>query len=81
MANYITGSVSNAAPVQISIGSGNGQLFIPSPQTSTVANDRGYIIEADAPIYIFPHPPKTLNAFDLQCLENRREMSSFSFMG
>ncbi len=52
MANYITGSVSNAAPVQISIGSGNGQLFIPSPQTSTVANNRGYIIEADAPIYV-----------------------------
>lgn len=52
IANYITGSVSNAAPVQISIGSGNGQLFIPSPQTSTVANDRGYIIEADAPIYV-----------------------------
>ncbi|SEQ86791.1 gliding motility-associated C-terminal domain-containing protein [Hyunsoonleella jejuensis] len=51
-ANYITGAVSNAAPVQISIGSGNGQLFIPSPQTSTVSNNKGYIIEADAPIYV-----------------------------
>ncbi|GAL88392.1 T9SS type B sorting domain-containing protein [Jejuia pallidilutea] len=49
---YITGTVSNANPVEISLGSGNGQLFIPSPQTSLVTNNRGYIIEADAPIYV-----------------------------
>ncbi|MEW4924983.1 T9SS type B sorting domain-containing protein [Algibacter sp. 2305UL17-15] len=51
-ANYITGTVSNAAPVEISIGTGDGQLFIPSPQTSVVTANRGYIIEADAPIYV-----------------------------
>lgn len=50
--SHITGTVSNAAPVEISIGSGNGQLFIPSSQTSTVANNRGYIVEAEAPIYV-----------------------------
>jgi len=50
--NYMTGIVSNAAPQQIPIGTGNGQLFIPSTQTSVVTNDRGYIIEAEAPIYV-----------------------------
>ncbi|MGC6431493.1 MAG: T9SS type B sorting domain-containing protein [Jejuia sp.] len=52
MANYITGTVSNANPVEINIANGNGQLFIPSNQTSTIQNNRGYIIEAEAPIYV-----------------------------
>ena len=50
--NYITGTVSNTTPQQITIGTGSGQLFIPSDQTSVVTNNRGYIIEADAPIYV-----------------------------
>lgn len=49
---YITGVVSNTSPRVISIGSGNGQLFIPSSETSTVVNDRGYIIEAEGSIYV-----------------------------
>ncbi|MDO5969958.1 T9SS type B sorting domain-containing protein [Flavivirga aquimarina] len=48
----ITGNVSNTNPQRISIGSGNGQLFIPSSQTSVVVNNRGYIIEAESPIYV-----------------------------
>lgn len=51
-ANYITGTVSNTTPQQIAIGTGNEQLFIPSDQTSVITNDRGYIIEAEAPIYV-----------------------------
>ncbi len=51
-ANYITGSVSNANPQVESIGTGNGQLFVSSNSTSLVTNDKGYIIEAEAPIYI-----------------------------
>ncbi|MFD2727537.1 T9SS type B sorting domain-containing protein [Hyunsoonleella rubra] len=50
--NYINGTVSNANPDQISIGSGNTQLFIPSIQTSAVVDNKGYIIEAAAPIYV-----------------------------
>ena len=42
--NYITGTVSNVNPQQISIGTGNGQLFIPSTETSVVTNNRGYIV-------------------------------------
>ncbi len=52
VSNYITGNVSNANPRQIPLGSGNGQLFIPSPQTSTVVNNKGYIIEAEGTIYV-----------------------------
>lgn len=52
MANYITGTVSNANPVEINIANGNGQLFVPSSTTSTIQNNRGYIIEAEAPIYV-----------------------------
>ncbi|WP_298487694.1 T9SS type B sorting domain-containing protein [uncultured Maribacter sp.] len=51
-ANHITGTVSNANPDEVSIGYGNGQLFIPSNSTSTITNDKGYIIEADAPVYV-----------------------------
>ena len=50
--SYITGIVSNTTPQEISIGTGNGQLFIRSTQTSVVTNNRGYIIEAEAPIYV-----------------------------
>tara|TARA_R110002033_G_scaffold89819_3_gene139968 strand:- start:10977 stop:16139 length:5163 start_codon:yes stop_codon:yes gene_type:complete len=52
VASYITGVVSNANPQEIFLGTGNGQLFIPSPQTSTVVNDRGYIIEAEGTVYV-----------------------------
>ena len=48
----ITGNVSNTSPQQIPLGSGNGQLFIPSSQTSVVVNNKGYIIEAERPIYV-----------------------------
>ncbi|GGK24424.1 hypothetical protein GCM10007962_18330 [Yeosuana aromativorans] len=48
----ITGTVSNANPQEIYLGTGYGQLFIPSTITSTVVNDRGFIIEAEAPIYV-----------------------------
>lgn len=51
-ANFITGRVSNANPREIYIGTGNGQLFIPSSETSAVVNDRGYIIEAEDVIYV-----------------------------
>lgn len=50
--SYITGTVSNTNTQQISVGTGNGQLFIPSTQSSIVTNNRGYIIEAEAPIYV-----------------------------
>ncbi len=48
----INGFVSNSAPYVHSIAFGNGQLFIPSSLTSTVINNRGYIIKAEAPIYV-----------------------------
>ncbi|TWO32671.1 T9SS type B sorting domain-containing protein [Seonamhaeicola sediminis] len=54
MASNITGTVSNTAPTVITIGgnSGDNQLFIPSAQTSVIMANRGYIIEAEAPIYV-----------------------------
>ena len=48
----ITGAVSNVTPQVVSIGTGNGQLFVSSNSTSIVTNNKGYIIEAEAPIYI-----------------------------
>ncbi|MEC3907586.1 T9SS type B sorting domain-containing protein [Tamlana sp. 2201CG12-4] len=48
----ITGVVSNTNPQVEPIGFGNGQLFMASNQTSQVTNDKGYIIEAEAPIYV-----------------------------
>ena len=48
----ITGLVSNSNPVEISLGTGNGQLFIASNETSTVKNNYGYIIEAEDVIYV-----------------------------
>ncbi|MDN3666764.1 T9SS type B sorting domain-containing protein [Algibacter miyuki] len=50
--SHIRGAVSNTTPQVISIGTGNGKLFIPASQTSTVVNDRGYIIEAEGSIYV-----------------------------
>jgi gliding motility-associated-like protein len=50
--NYITGTLSNTNPQEIPLGTGNGQLFISSTQTSVVTSNKGYIIEADAPIYV-----------------------------
>lgn len=51
-ANYITGTFSNTTPQEIYLGTGSGQLFIPSTSSSVVTNNRGYIIEADATIYV-----------------------------
>ncbi|MBD0832063.1 T9SS type B sorting domain-containing protein [Aestuariibaculum sediminum] len=50
--NYITGTVSKTSPREIFIGSGNGQLFVASSQTSNIHSNKGYIIEADDPIYV-----------------------------
>ena len=50
--SYITGVVSNSNPKVINIGSGNGQLFVASNQTSSVTNNKGYIIEAEDVIYV-----------------------------
>jgi len=47
----ITGLVSNANPQVISLGTGNGQLFVISSQTSTVTN-KGYVVEAEDVIYV-----------------------------
>ncbi len=52
VSSYITGNVSNTNPQQIPLGSGNGQLFIPSAQTSVIVNNKGYIIEAESTIYV-----------------------------
>ncbi|WP_298236794.1 T9SS type B sorting domain-containing protein [uncultured Algibacter sp.] len=50
--SYITGTVSNSNPVEINLDSGYGQLFVSPSQTSVVRNNSGYIIEAEAPIYV-----------------------------
>ncbi len=50
--SYITGSVSNINSAEIPLGSGESQLFMPSNITSRVTTDKGYIIEANAPIYV-----------------------------
>ena len=53
VAGYIQGVVSNLQPKAIYIGNGgNTQLFMPALQTSKVTTDKGYIIEADSPIYV-----------------------------
>ncbi|MCB4809168.1 T9SS type B sorting domain-containing protein [Tamlana sp. 62-3] len=50
--NYVTGFVDNATPLIQYLGTGNGQLFVNSNTTSTIMGDKGYIIEADAPVYV-----------------------------
>jgi len=49
---YDTGIVSNANPQRIDLGTGYGQLFIPSISTGQVVNSRGFIIEAADVIYV-----------------------------
>ncbi|WP_203258799.1 T9SS type B sorting domain-containing protein [Hyunsoonleella ulvae] len=52
-ANYITGTVSNNNPAEISVGSGgNTQLFIPPSTSSVITTNKGYIIEAEDVIYV-----------------------------
>ncbi|QXP69706.1 T9SS type B sorting domain-containing protein [Polaribacter sp. R2A056_3_33] len=48
----ITGIVTNTSPKEISIGTGNSQLFVDSRQTSIVHSDKGYIIEASDVVYV-----------------------------
>ncbi|QXP65054.1 T9SS type B sorting domain-containing protein [Polaribacter sp. HaHaR_3_91] len=48
----ITGTVTNTSPQEISIGTGDTQLFIDSGQTSVVHSNKGYIIEASDVIYV-----------------------------
>ncbi|GAA3618601.1 T9SS type B sorting domain-containing protein [Flavivirga jejuensis] len=50
-ASSITGILSSTNPAIIPLGSGNGQLFMLSSQTSTVTNNKGYIIEATGSVY------------------------------
>ena len=50
--SYITGTLSKTNSQIIPLGSGNGQLFISSTQTSVVTSNKGYIIEAESPIYV-----------------------------
>ena len=48
----ISGIVSNSSPVEIPLGSGYGQLFIPSNQSAIVQKNKGYIITAEDVIYV-----------------------------
>ncbi|MCG1037004.1 T9SS type B sorting domain-containing protein [Polaribacter sargassicola] len=50
--NNITGVVTNTSPKEIYIGIGNSQLFVDSNTTSSVYNNKGYIIEASDVIYV-----------------------------
>ena len=52
-AGYITGTVSNTNPYVYSIGNGRDtQLFVNANQSSTVKNNKGYIIESQDVIYV-----------------------------
>ncbi len=52
-ANEINGTVSNTTPQVESIGNGyDTQLFVNSDESSLIKNNKGYIIEAEAPIYV-----------------------------
>ena len=48
----ISGIISNTNPVEISLGTGYGQLFVESNQSSVIQNNKGYIIEAEDVIYV-----------------------------
>ena len=48
----ISGNVTNNNPDEVYIDNGAGQLFQPSPETSTIISNRGYIIEAEDVIYV-----------------------------
>ena len=52
-ASYITGTVSNTSHYEHYVGTGrNTQLFIDVNETSTVKNNKGYIIEAEDVVYV-----------------------------
>ncbi|MFD2568062.1 IgGFc-binding protein, partial [Pseudotenacibaculum haliotis] len=50
-AGYIHGIVNNASPAEVFLGNSFGQLYINPSTTSTIYNNKGYIIEASEPIY------------------------------
>jgi len=50
--NNITGVVSNTSPKEINIGNGDSQLFVNANTTSTVYNNKGFIIEASDVVYV-----------------------------
>ncbi len=50
--SIVSGIVSNTTPVELFIGTGNGQLFVDANSTSVVTTDKGYIVEADDVIYV-----------------------------
>lgn len=50
--SIITGTVNNNNPAEIFLGTGVGQLFQHSSETSEVVNDHGFIIEAEDVIYV-----------------------------
>ena len=52
ISSYLTGIVSNTNPAERYIGTGNSQLFAASSQTSVITSNKGYIIEAEGPIYV-----------------------------
>ncbi|CAH8281587.1 gliding motility-associated-like protein [Mariniflexile fucanivorans] len=53
VATSITGTVSNTSPYTYAIGTGRGTpLFVNINETSTVKTNKGYIIEADRPVYV-----------------------------
>ncbi|WP_372753254.1 T9SS type B sorting domain-containing protein [Mariniflexile sp.] len=52
-ATTISGTVSKTAPYIYNIGTGrNTQLFVNIGETSTVKTNKGYIIEAQSPVYV-----------------------------
>ena len=50
--SIIRGVVSKTNPNEVFIGTGTSQLFVESSKTSTITNNKGYIIEADNVIYV-----------------------------
>ncbi|WP_051238815.1 T9SS type B sorting domain-containing protein [Gaetbulibacter saemankumensis] len=51
--SYISGTVSNTIPYEYNIGSSRDtQLFVNANETSTIKTNKGFIIEAEAPIYV-----------------------------
>lgn len=52
ISSYLTGIVSNTNPAERYIGTGNSQLFAASSQTSVITSNKGYIVEAEGPIYV-----------------------------
>ncbi|WP_194767826.1 T9SS type B sorting domain-containing protein [Tamlana sp. I1] len=50
--SQISGVVSNTNPQVKLLANSNGQLFMTSNETSQITTNKGYVIEADAPIYV-----------------------------